>query len=111
MGWERRGNQLYYYQASKIGGRTVKHYVGTGPLAELVAEEDTGHRGQREVEAETWRQEQARLTSLDDMVTTCCDSSTVLAKAVLYAAGYHQHDRGAWRKRRGQSDRNSKNHS
>ena len=50
-------------------------------------------------EAEAWRQEQATLDVLDRQIDDWWDMGAVLLKATLYAEGYYQHDRGAWRKR------------
>lgn len=38
MGWERRGSGRYCYESRRAGGRVVKRYVGTGPVAAAVAE-------------------------------------------------------------------------
>jgi hypothetical protein len=81
------------------GTRVTKEYVGTGSLAELSAAEDAKRRIQRQVSAETWRQERAALEVLDRQFDTYWNAATELLKATLYAEGYYQHDRGEWRKR------------
>ena len=40
-----------------------------------------------------------KLDALDRQMDAWWDVSTVLLKGILYAEGYYQHDRGAWRKR------------
>jgi hypothetical protein len=99
MAWEQRGTQTYYYRSVRRNGRVTKDYLGTGPLAELYAAEEAERRAQRHTEAETWRQEQAALDALDQQLDDYWNAATILLKATLYAEGYYQHDRGAWRKR------------
>ena len=38
MGWERRGNKVYYYEKKRQGKRVVSVYLGRDDLAELLAE-------------------------------------------------------------------------
>ena len=99
MGWEtRRGRGRYYTRSRREGGRVVREYVGTGPIAELAAQADALHRQLRAVER---AQRQAvrmlaappELQRLDRLVME-------LYRASLLVAGYHQHARGAWRRRR-----------
>ncbi len=101
MGWERRrrGGQ-YYTRSRKIGGRVIREYIGTGPLAEIASKLDAIEREERTVEAERRRRHQERLESADAAVDALCHSAEVLARVALLAAGYHRHDRGEWRKRR-----------
>jgi hypothetical protein len=35
MGWEKRGNQSYYYHKKRKSGQTVSTYAGRGVLAQL----------------------------------------------------------------------------
>jgi hypothetical protein len=99
MAWEQRGSQTYYYRSVRRHGHVTKDYVGTGPLAALSAALDAERQAQRQAEAEARRQARAALDALDQQIDTWWDMSTVLLKATLYAEGYYQHDRGAWRKR------------
>jgi hypothetical protein len=68
-------------------------------VAALSAAKDAEHRTQRQAEAEAWRQEQAALDALDSQIDAWWELGTVMLKAILYAEGYYQHDRGEWRKR------------
>ena len=99
MAWEQRGSQTYYYRSVRRNGHVTKAYVGTGPLAAWSAAEDAARQAQRQAEAKAWRQARAALDALDRQMDAWWDVSTVLLKGILYAEGYYQHDRGAWRKR------------
>jgi len=80
----------------------VREYVGTGTLAELVAQADAEERHRREEETAAWRKERELMEALEAQVEELCEVSEVLARAALVAAGYRQHARGEWRKRREQ---------
>ena len=85
---------LYSLEA---GQRTrPAEYYGAGPLGELAATRDALRRVEREVEADhAEQQRQAALTAPLDELSLLLD---LLLKASLLEAGYHQHDRGAWRR-------------
>ena len=70
-------------------------------LGELAAREDALERRQREEEAAAWKEERERMEALEAPIEELCEAAEVLAQAALYAAGYHQHNRGEWRKKRG----------
>jgi hypothetical protein len=68
---------------------------------------DADERRRREVETALWIEERECLEILDDLTEELYEAAEVLAQAALAAAGYHQHKRGGWRKRRGnQSPKN-----
>lgn len=101
--WERRERGgLYYTRSRKEGGRVVREYVGGGILGELAAQMDAEDRRRREEEAASRREERERLEALSAPVEELCEVAEVIARAALYASGYHQHNRGKWRKRREQ---------
>ena len=99
MGWERRGDNLYYYRKRREGGHVVSEYVGRGEVAELIADLDMLEKARREAEREDWRQEQAEITTLDQMLDEVEGVIRTLTRAYLLAAGYHTH-KGQWRRRR-----------
>lgn len=101
MGWDRRG---YYYQARKENGRVVRQYVGRGRIAELAAEWDAIEREEREAERAERRATRATFEALDDAINQFNDLADRLARVALVAAGFHQHKRGEWRKRRGRNE-------
>jgi hypothetical protein len=99
--WERRERGgRYYTRSRKVNGRVVREYVGTGPLAEFVAQMDALKRLRREERAKAWREERESLEALDRSLEELYEAARVLTQATLLTAGFHQH-RGEWRKRRG----------
>lgn len=97
MAWERG----YYYRVRRENGRVVREYVGRGPVAELIARLDQLEREERHIEAEALRNEQAKLDDLDAHIEALIESTELVVRAALVVAGYHQHNRGEWRKCRG----------
>lgn len=104
MAWERG----YYYRVRRENGRVVREYVGRGRVAELIAELDALERKKRcdkeRLDAAALRDEIAKLATLDDDLNALIETSDLLVRAALVAAGYHQHKHGEWRKRRDQCD-------
>ena len=108
MGWEKRGNNRYYYQKIRIGGRVFSQYVGNGETAQLISQIEESRQ-----EIAEWRARDERLEreAMRDLARTPPDVQQVLQEArrataeALTAAGYHQHHRGEWRKKRGNKDK------
>lgn len=100
MSWEQRGDKRYFYRNTWHDGRSVRTYFGTGEAAELAATAEALERVQREKEARQWRQEQERRAAAEALLIELCEQSDLLVRATLIVAGYHQHDRGAWRHKR-----------
>jgi hypothetical protein len=80
----------------------VREYVGTGLVAELAARLDAEERAGRRARIEAAWAEQRRLDEADAQVSRLCELADALRRSALLLAGYHQHDRGEWRRRRGQ---------
>jgi hypothetical protein len=101
MGWEsRRGQGRYYTRSRKVNGRIIREYVGAGLIGELAAQQDAEERAQRLAEREQLQYEATRWASAAAPLTQLSQLLDGLTAAALIAAGYHQHHRGAWRKRR-----------
>jgi hypothetical protein len=94
----------YYTRSRKVGGRVVREYVGAGPAAQLAARRDAIERERRERGRAAWRAKRAELEALDAPLDELNDLADLLARAALAAAGFRQHNRGEWRRRRGQRD-------
>ena len=101
MGWERRGNGLYYYRAKKIRGRVVKEYVGTGLLAQFASQVDDDERQEKMARDAARREQCAALDTLDMTLKRYCDIIETTMAQLLEMAGFHRHHRGEWRRRRG----------
>ena len=81
----------------------LKEYVGTGPIAELIALRDEADRQRREEEARAWKREREALEVLDGTAGELCELAELLIRAAFVSAGYRQHNRGEWRKPRDRS--------
>jgi hypothetical protein len=101
MAWDRG----YYYRVRRVNGRVVREYVGSGKLAELIAKLDEAERAERRLADEKQCAQIAEIDALDAEVARLEAIADLLAKAALVSAGYHQHKRGEWRKRRGENDK------
>lgn len=106
MAWERG----YYYRVRRVNGRVVREYVGRGRPAEIIAQRDElereKEREERRLDTEALQRKKAELDALDAGLEALMVTADVLAHAALVAAGYHQHKRGEWRKRRDHRDEN-----
>lgn len=103
MGWEKRGDGLYYYRKKRVGDRVLSEYVGTGLLAEAIADLDARARLRRELDRQVRRE---RREDILDIARAGDDAQAViltLTRAWLLAQGYHTHKR-EWRLRREQYD-------
>jgi hypothetical protein len=101
VAWEgRERGGRYYTRSRQEGGRVVREYVGTGPLAELAAEEDIARQELEESRREREREEMERLEALAAPVLEVSEAAEILARAHLVAAGYHRH-KGEYRRTRG----------
>jgi hypothetical protein len=78
-------------------GPSFLHDFWPGPL---VAQMDALERERRLLEALELRQEKAELAALDADLKALAETTDLVARAALTAAGYRQHKRGEWRRRR-----------
>jgi len=93
----RRGR--YWYRSVRVGRRVIKEYLGTGELAQTMAEIDVLERQERDLAREAIRAERARENEIDRELDAMGAQVRALTGAVLEAHGYHKH-KGQWRKRR-----------
>ncbi len=96
MAWERG----YYYRVWREGGHVVREYLGKGRAAQLASQLDALERQEREARRAALLAERAELEALDAPLDELNQLADLLARAALVAAGYRQHKRGEWRKRR-----------
>jgi hypothetical protein len=107
MAYESRKGHKYYYRKERRGTRVVSVYCGSGSIAELW-EDITAlgvHRRQQEaVERAAARASLAELARTPPELVALLAEAKRQTAAALQAAGYHQHKRGEWRKKRGNKD-------
>jgi hypothetical protein len=94
MSWEQRGSQRYYYRVRYHQGQLTKTYYGSGAAAQRAAQEDAHQRALRK---------QERLAKQDflDLETQLQILTTIVrtfVAASLLGQGFHQHQRGDWRR-------------
>jgi hypothetical protein len=101
MGWERG---RYDTRSRREDGRIVREYVGSGEVAALIAQFDAIERDRRAGERIAVRLERERIDALDAPLLALDNLADLMTRAALLAAGYRQHHRGEWRRRRGRRD-------
>jgi len=102
MGWERRQRGGRYYTRSKrIGGRVVREYVGGGRVGALAVALDAEERARAQEKARVWREFRGELERAETLTDQFAQAADWLARGGLVLAGYRQHHRGEWRRRRG----------
>lgn len=104
MGLQCRNGRLYYTTSRRVNGKVKREYVASGALALYAYERDQVLRREaqeaRQQQEAQWRQEREAADALDEAVNAVCDGATGAFRTVMDAAGYHQHARGQWRKKR-----------
>ena len=103
MPWAQRGQHRYFFRKRKVRGRVVRRSLGRGPEAQLAAALAAQRQHEREAEWARRRQERGRWDAKTETVQRLIEVSDLLVRAALLAAGFHQHERGAWRRKHGRS--------
>lgn len=99
MGWDHNGR--YYTRSRRENGRVIREYVGGGTVGRLTAQFDALKRQEHEAERANAKVAQNAVDALDAPLDELDELGALLAEAALVAAGYHRHNRGDWRKKRG----------
>ena len=107
MAWEIRRSRRYYTRSRKVKGRVQRQYVGCDSVADLVATADALRRADREAARKVREEDRARLQAALKPLLQLCRASDLLAKATLLLAGYYQHARSTWRRRRVNDNRST----
>jgi hypothetical protein len=103
MTWEQRnGRGKYWTTTHRENGRIVREYFGTGELGRLASEVDDMARQTRLLEREERAAERDRIATIEDPVVAFGRVVDLAVTCELLVSGYHRHDRGPWRRRRGQ---------
>ena len=99
MGWERRGNNQYYYRKERDGSRVKSTYVGRGEMAHMISKFESSSaeiekllRVKKLMEAQEVERIEASLDRAVELVQLFTD-------ATLLTAGFHTHRR-QWRRKR-----------
>ena len=95
-----RNGRTYLYRSVRTGGKVTSEYGGSGEPARLIAQMETLERRERDCERQRERDERRELDDLEQALDELVEQAKALARGALAAAGYHQHERGEWRKRR-----------
>ena len=99
MVWEQVGRRRYYYRSRWVAGRSVRRYVGTGPVAELAAAADDLRKLRRVIADREQKTEQARWQAALGPLMDLCSGTGLLVKATFFCAGYYLHARSSWRRK------------
>jgi hypothetical protein len=97
-----RNGRPYLYKSIRCGGRVTSQYLGRGEDALLIDAIETSDRDQRDYERHQEREERKESNDLERVLDELAERTRTLAGQALISAGYHQHHRGEWRKRRGE---------
>ena len=104
MGLEYRNGHCYYTRSCRVNGQVRREHISSGSMALLDAGFDEADRMEalraRQKAQVQWQAEREAAKALDAAVDTVCDSAAVMFRAAMEAAGFHQHSRGEWRKKR-----------
>jgi hypothetical protein len=102
MGWEWRGRNRYFYSRHNNGSTVKKLYIGRGARAEEIAQQRAVLRAMQEDQRNCLKAIQKSYGVVASLLSDFSRETEALTKLALNAAGYQQHNRGEWRRRRGQ---------
>ena len=106
MGWEHRRNGKYFYRTRRVNGHVVKEYLGSGAEAKEAARRVEAKRPALNEVERARRAEFDKLEVMFAILDVCID---VLMELDKRSPGYRRHDRGPWRKKRGNNMTNTEN--
>lgn len=102
MGWDKDGR--YYTRSRRENGRVIREYVGGGLVGQYASQLDAIERDTRLTQRECERTRREESEVRDQELEHLEELADLVVRAVLASAGFHQHHRGEWRKRRGRSE-------
>ena len=101
MSWEnRKGRGRYYTRSRRVNGRVRREYVGRGDLAEAIAAADDFKRKHKRSLAAAMDADRQRRDAADMLLNQLATATDLFVRAALELSGFHQHDRGQWRRSR-----------
>ena len=99
--WEKRKRGGHYYtQNVRVGRRVTRRDLGFSEAAVLLTKMDDLDRDLRQTKREMQRLAREDQAALEAVIQLVMEATDVLARVALVAAGYHQHQRGEWRRTR-----------
>lgn len=99
MALEWRGNNLYYYEKERSGGRVRSVYSGKGEIAYLIHSLSLSRKRERQYEKQARDELWQKDSQIDAEIDNLFELTKVFVDALFLANGYHQHKR-QWRKKR-----------
>jgi hypothetical protein len=99
MPWIEKGNGRYYYRSRREGDRVISEYIGCGPLAEMIAQQDEQERIERQLERRHELEKRHAHKSIEREVDELSDLINCMVQAAYLITGHHTHKR-QWRKRK-----------
>ena len=100
MGWVQRGDRKYYYRSTRAGAGPRERYLGAGLAAQLAAAADRQRQHLRVAEHQGLRVTEQAVDRASNLVHEAGQWTELLVLSALLLAGYHNHNRGPWRRRR-----------
>jgi hypothetical protein len=100
MGLVARGSGIYLYRSTRKGGRAKTVYLGSGLVALLQAADIEERRAQAQARREEQLAMEREHGEIDRALAELAREAMDHARAALESAGFHQHARGRWRRRR-----------
>jgi hypothetical protein len=90
----------YYYENTRINGRVVTRYGGSGDFAMFHARLDEAERADAEEERGREKAERAEAEAITRQVESYHHDTDQAVRAALEHAGYHRQGRHRWRRKR-----------
>lgn len=90
----------YFYRKKRVNGRVVSEYIGGGQVAQILAQLDEREREKRGAQREAVAAQIEQWRASDRAAKGAFDFVSIVLGAALQSAGYHQHARGEWRRKR-----------
>ncbi len=101
MGWEKRHGMLFYYRSVRVGRHVFKEYCGSGARGEAAAQADADRRAEQAKDRQAEQERRQKYELAHSRLLALHGETNAILAAAMTAAGYHRHDRGAWRRKRG----------
>jgi hypothetical protein len=100
MGLVYRNGRPYLYRSVRRNGRVTSEYLAGGEDAFLIHALESDGRERQSFDRQESRSQRKEIDDLERGLDELAEQARDLARDALSAAGFHQHHRGEWRKRR-----------